>query len=168
MLGVQAGALVHVAAAALGLSTLLTSSATAFAVVRYAGAAYLVALGVQALRRRDAERARPRPAGASGRLFRQGLVVNVLNPKVAVFFLAFLPQFVDPTRGAVPVQIVLLGAIFVALAVLSDGLYAVVAGNVGDRLGRSVTLRRRLDRLSGGVLVALGGVTAVTGQRPRS
>src|SRR4051812_1223815 len=138
MLGVQTGGLVHVAAAAVGVSALIASSATAFAVVRYAGAAYLVHLGVQKLRRpADTPLVAIQPR-TRGRLYREGIVVNVLNPKTAIFFLAFLPQFVDPDRGATAVQVTVLGLLFVALALVSDGAYAVLAGTLGDRLRRSV------------------------------
>ena len=131
------GHAVHVAAAALGLSALLVSSALAFDVVKYLGALYLVYLGVRKLAGWD------RPAGGRAaeprslrRLFGQGVVVNVLNPKTALFFLAFLPQFVDVSRGAVGSQILALGLIFVALGVVSDGLYAVAAGTAGAWLKR--------------------------------
>jgi threonine/homoserine/homoserine lactone efflux protein len=166
MLGVEAGALVHVAAAAAGLSALLASSAVAFGVVKYLGAAYLILLGLQALRRRGHRAAELAPPTSRTRLFRQGVLVQVLNPKVAVFFLAFLPQFVDPGTGAPAAQIAVLGLEFTLIAVLSDGLYALVAGGLGDRLRRSARLRRRLDRLSAGVYLALGTVAAVTGDRP--
>ena len=165
MLGVETGALVHVAAAALGISAVLASSATAFSTVKSAGAAYLVYLGVQRLRRRDEdplENAGPPPRA---RLFRQGVLVNALNPKTGIFFLAFLPQFVDPAAGPVAPQVLLLGAIFVAVAMVSDGAYAVVAGAVGQRLRGSEAVRRRLDRLSGGVYIALGAAAVVGGER---
>jgi threonine/homoserine/homoserine lactone efflux protein len=133
MLGIETGALVHVAAAALGLSAVLASSATAFTAVKYAGAAYLVYLGVRKWRERSGDEV-PEAHPASGlRLFLEGVVVNALNPKTALFFLAFLPQFVDPARGAVALQALVLGGVFVALAVLSDSVYAVAAGSLGDR-----------------------------------
>ena len=168
MLGVETGALLHVAAAALGLSALLTSSATAFAVVRYAGAAYLILLGLQALRRHAGSAREAAPSPGPGRLFRQGVLVNALNPKVALFFLAFLPQFVDPSRGAVAGQVLVLGLLFVLLAVVGDGVYALVAGGVADRLRRSATARRRLTRLGGAIHLLLGGAAAAAGERPRS
>ena len=166
MLGVEAGGLVHVAAATLGLSALLTSSALAFAIVKYAGAAYLIVLGVQALRRGARNRPQAAIACSGGRLFRQGLLVNALNPKVAVFFLAFLPQFVDPARGPVAAQVALLGLCFIAIAVVSDGVYALAAGGVGERLRRSIVVRRRLERTSGAVYLALGTAGALSGERP--
>jgi threonine/homoserine/homoserine lactone efflux protein len=160
MLGVEAGGLVHVAAAALGISAIVASSATAFSIVKYAGAAYLIYLGVQRWRGgEDPGRPEPQPRGA---LFRQGMVVNVLNPKTAIFFLAFLPQFVDPSMAVAP-QVLVLGAEFIAIAVMSDGAYAVVAGTLGERVRRSAATNRWVDRAAGGALIGLGGVAALSG-----
>jgi threonine/homoserine/homoserine lactone efflux protein len=163
-LGVHVGTLVHVAAAALGVSALLVSSAVAFDVVKYLGALYLIYLGVRKLLGRD-EPARGRaPAPRSlRRLFGQGVIVNVLNPKTALFFLAFLPQFVDVSKGAVAVQILALGLIFVALGVVSDGLYAVAAGTAGAWLKRDGRLLRAERYVSGGVFVGLGLTAALAG-----
>ena len=163
MLGVQAGGLVHVGAAALGISAVIASSATAFAVVKYAGAAYLVYLGTRKLLRpADAPLASIERRG-HGRLFREGVIVNILNPKTAIFFLAFLPQFVDPGRGSTAVQVTILGLLFILLALLSDGAYALAAGGLGNRLRRSAAVRRRLDRISGTVYVGLGAAAALSG-----
>ncbi len=135
-LGVETGTLIHVAAAAIGLSALLASSATAFAVVKYAGAAYLVYLGIRAFRRRKPpttfEAGAPQ---APAKTFRQGLLVKILNPKVALFFLAFLPQFVDPARGPAWSQILVLGALLAGLGLVSDSLYALAAARAGGWLG---------------------------------
>jgi threonine/homoserine/homoserine lactone efflux protein len=163
MLGVEAGGLVHVTAATLGLSALLASSAVAFGVVKYAGAAYLIWLGISRLRSREAPEL-PAPA-RDGQVFRQGVMVNVLNPKTALFFLAFLPQFIDPDAGSASLQAALLGLVFVAIAFVSDGLYALVGGSVAERIRRSPAVRRRLDRASGAVLIGLGAVAALTGSR---
>lgn len=168
MLGVEAGALLHVAGAALGLSALLTSSATAFAAIRYLGAAYLVLLGLQALRGSATVRADVRPSVSTRRLFRQGFVVNALNPKVAVFFLAFLPQFTDPAAGSVPAQVALLGLVFVVIATLGDGAYALVAGGVADRVRGSARSALLFRRASGVAYLLLGGAAAVGGQRSRT
>lgn len=165
MLGVQAGGLVHVLFATVGLSALLASSAAAFAVVKYAGAAYLVWLGIGRLRRAGFEPAEQPPPVPHARLFRQGVVVNVLNPKTAIFFLAFLPQFADRDAGPLAPQILVLGLLFVAIATCSDGTYALLAGGLGDRLRRSPRLRARIERASGVVYLALGGVAALTGER---
>jgi threonine/homoserine/homoserine lactone efflux protein len=163
-LGIHVGTLVHVGAAALGLSALLVSSALAFNTVKYLGAAYLVYLGVRKLLGRD-ERAGAATGGprSLGRLFRDGVVVNVLNPKTALFFLAFLPQFVDPARGSAALQVLLLGLVFIALGVLSDGLWALVAGTAGDWLRRDGRVRRAERYLSGSVFVGLGLTAAFAG-----
>jgi len=166
MLGVEAGGLVHVAAAAVGLSAIIASSATAFTVVKLAGAAYLISIGVRRLVAREETLPAATVAGRSAkRLFAQGVVVNVLNPKTAVFFLAFLPQFVDPARGTVTLQFLVLGLTFVAVAMISDGAYALAAGTAGDWLRGSERVRRWLGRFSGAVFVGLG-VTAVLTGRP--
>jgi threonine/homoserine/homoserine lactone efflux protein len=166
-LGIGAGSLVHVAAAAVGLSSLLVSSAEAFAVVKYAGAAYLVLLGVRRLLGRDVADA---PGAASPkplrRLFRQGVIVNVLNPKTALFFVAFLPQFVDADAGAVGAQIAVLGLIFVLLGLVSDGTYALVAGALSGWLRGSSRALRAQRYVSGTVFVSLGLATALASRRP--
>lgn len=164
MLGIQVGALVHVAAAAAGLSAILVRSATAFDAVKYAGAAYLVFLGVRRLLGEDAgEAAAARRDRGLRRLFAQGIVVNVLNPKTALFFFAFLPQFVNVERGSVALQIATLGLLFILVAMVSDGLYALAAGSAAGWLrGRPRFLRG--ERLAtGGVLVGLGLLTAFAG-----
>jgi threonine/homoserine/homoserine lactone efflux protein len=158
--GVHLGTLVHVGAAAVGLSALIVSSAVAFSIVKYAGAAYLVYLGIRRLLAREpfgVVRVDEQPLW---QLFRRGAVVNVLNPKTALFFLAFLPQFVDPTR-TVWTQVVVLGLTFVVLGFVSDGLYAFAAGTIG----RWLRERRQLMRYaSGGVFVGLG-VSAALAKR---
>ncbi len=160
-LGVAVGGLVHVTAAAVGLSALVVSSATAFTVVKLAGAAYLVGLGlVTLLRRSEAERVDVPRERRLRRIFTQGIVVNVLNPKTALFFLAFLPQFVDPDRGAVPAQILALGLLFVVLAVVSDAVWALAAGTASHRLRGSRRFHAVRRYVSGTVFVGLGAVTA--------
>jgi threonine/homoserine/homoserine lactone efflux protein len=160
VLGITTGTLVHIAAAVAGLSALILSSALAFDVVRFAGAAYLIVLGVRRLLTRSVEAAPLERAPTTlRRAYTRGVVVNVLNPKTALFFLAFVPQFVDVSAGHVWLQILVLGLTLAGLGLFSDGTYALVAGTVADRLRGS----RRFDRvqrwLSGGVLVGLG-VTA--------
>ena len=160
-LGIAVGALVHVCAAAIGLSSLLVSSATAFNVVKYAGAAYLIGMGLWTIAKRpDAE-----PVGAPTerrlrRRFAQGVVVNVLNPKTALFFFAFLPQFVDPEKGAAALQIGVLGLVFVLLAVTSDSLWALAAGTASERLRGSRRFLSVQRYVSGSVFVGLGALTA--------
>ena len=165
MLGVQAGGLVHVVAAAFGVSALIASSAAAFTVVKYAGAAYLVFLGLRKLFGRDGDGdAELTAAPASERtLFWHGVVVNILNPKTALFFLAFLPQFVDPAAAVAP-QMLVLGTLLVGLGVLSDGTYALLAAGAGRKLRETAAARRRLDRMSGGVFISLGLVAALAGE----
>ncbi|NJO85225.1 MAG: LysE family translocator, partial [Blastochloris sp.] len=137
-LGVGLGTLGHVLAATLGLSALLVSSVLAFTFVQYAGALYLIYLGVQKLREPPrAADASATPRQRMGAIFRQGVVVNLLNPKTALFFFAFLPHFVDPAAGSVALQILLLGGLFVALGMLSDSLYALLAGTLGQWLKSS-------------------------------
>jgi threonine/homoserine/homoserine lactone efflux protein len=154
-LGIATGGLIHAFAATVGLSALLASSATAFAVVKYAGAAYLVLLGVMRLLRRDDEEV-ARPPRPRRRLYRDGVVVNVLNPKTALFFLAFLPQFVDPNGTAAAAQIFVLGLIFVAIALASDSLWAVTAGTLGGLLKQSRAYLAVRRWVSGTVFVVLG------------
>jgi threonine/homoserine/homoserine lactone efflux protein len=167
-LGIAAGGLVHVLAAAVGISSLVVSSATAFTVVKWAGAAYLVALGLRRLVARERHvqgtvpgtRARP-----LRRVFWQGAVVNVLNPKTALFFLAFLPQFVDVDAGAVGAQVLVLGLVFVGLALVSDSAWGLLAGTAGGWLHRSRRVMQTQRYAAGGVLVGLGLATAFSGSR---
>ena len=159
--GITTGTLVHILAATVGLSALLASSALAFDVVKYLGAAYLIVIGVRRLAGLErAQEERARGTRDLGRLYRQGIVVNTLNPKTALFFLAFLPQFVDPSRGVAWVQVLLLGLLFATLGFLSDGTWALVAGTLGDRLRRSRRFPAVQRYVSGSVLVGLGAVAA--------
>ena len=160
-LGVAVGGLVHVTAATIGLSSLLVSSAGAFTVVKYAGAAYLIALGVLTIVRHREETAAALPRERKlSRRFWQGVVVNVLNPKTALFFLAFLPQFVDPEAGSAALQIAVLGLLFVVLAVFSDSLWALAAGTASARLRGSRGFLRVQRYVSGSVFVGLGALAA--------
>lgn len=156
VLGVHAGSLVHIAAAALGISALIAASATAFTIVKYVGVGYLLWLGVRKLMRRggDGEEVVELRVQSKRRLFWEGFVVNVLNPKTAVFFLAFLPQFTDPAAGPVGPQILLLGAFWLVLGMISDGAYALLSSALAGRMRASTRARRRLDVSSG--LVYLG------------
>jgi threonine/homoserine/homoserine lactone efflux protein len=167
--GVHVGTLVHVAAAALGLSALLVSSATAYHAVRWLGAAYLIWLGIRRLLAKDAPSGSVQGPHASrlglGRIFAQGVVVNVLNPKTALFFLAFLPQFVDVSRGSVPFQVVVFGVAFVLLGLGSDGTYALLASTGAGWLRRRPRVARSSRLVSGGVLIGLGVTTALAGSR---
>jgi threonine/homoserine/homoserine lactone efflux protein len=155
--GIHVGSLVHVAAATAGLSALIVASSLAFSAVKYAGAAYLVYLGIRKLLERTPVEHVERAREPLRRAFLRGIVVNVLNPKTALFFLAFLPQFVDPDRGAVWSQVLVLGLLFVALGIVSDSLYAVAAGTVGGLLRRRRTMLRYA---SGAVYIGLGAAAA--------
>jgi threonine/homoserine/homoserine lactone efflux protein len=161
--GIHVGSLVHVAAATVGLSALLVSSAVAFSAVKFVGALYLIYLGVQRLRGRDSgdgpEVSRELDMR---RVFRQGIVVNILNPKTALFFLAFLPQFVHPEAGSPAVQIVLFGLTLLVLGLTSDMIYAFTAGALGHRLARRA---RTLRHFSGVVYLGLGVATAFAGRK---
>jgi threonine/homoserine/homoserine lactone efflux protein len=169
-LGLEIGTVVHTAAASVGLSAILLTSATAFALVKYAGAAYLVALGVIMLRRARASAPGPDASGtaeyADGRmLVAHAAMTGVLNPKVAVFFLAFLPQFVDPERGAVLAQFAVLGLELAVLGFLFDATLAVVVGRARGRLAPSQRFQALRRRVTGTVLVALGLRLLVADQR---
>jgi threonine/homoserine/homoserine lactone efflux protein len=160
-LGIAVGGLVHVTAAAIGLSSLLVSSATAFAAVKYAGAAYLIGLGLHTLLvRKDEPTTTVRRERRLRRRFGQGVVVNVLNPKTALFFFAFLPQFVDPDKGSAALQIGVLGLLFVGLAVISDSVWALAAGSASERLRGSRRFLAVQRYVSGSVFVGLGTITA--------
>jgi threonine/homoserine/homoserine lactone efflux protein len=154
-LGISVGSLIHTAAAAVGLSALLMSSAIAFAAVKYLGAAYLIYLPGGT------------PSVKLSRIFAQGIVVNVLNPKAALFFFAFLPQFVDPTRGNVADQILFLGVLFAALGLTTDTFWALTSGTVASLFRRSPSAMRTQRYLSGGILISLGVATALAGATPK-
>jgi threonine/homoserine/homoserine lactone efflux protein len=161
VMGVQTGTLVHVLAATLGLSAILLTSALAFDIVKYLGAAYLVYLGVKTLLDKTPLTANAVVERRSlGSIYRQGVVVAVLNPKTALFFFAFLPQFVDPARGAVGVQFLLLGLMFTLMALFTDGTYAILSGTAGGWLKRNQTFLRAQKYISGTIYIGLGLVTA--------
>ena len=163
--GVGLGALVHVAAAAFGVSALLAASAAAFAILKYAGAAYLVYLGIRRLMDKEpvSRRAQGRPQPLS-RIFWQGVVVNVLNPKTALFFLAFLPQFIDVSLGRATLQMLSLGVIYVAMGLLSDGTWALLAGSAGKWLKEHVGVLRIQRYVTGSVFIGLGVAMAASGE----
>ncbi len=156
-LGIATGGLLHVTAAVVGISALVAASAQAFTVIKWAGAAYLIYLGARTWRSAgtDVERWR---AASSRRVFTDAIVVNALNPKAAVFFLAFLPQFVDPTRGSPVAQTLMLGAIFIVVAFVSDTLYGLASGWLSERLAVNGTALRRV----GGVTMIGLGIGALT------
>jgi len=164
MLGIEFGNLFHVVAAALGLSAILMSSALAFEIVKYLGAAYLIYLGIRKL----ITPVKPHEVIVTQekslwRIFSQGAVVAILNPKTALFFLAFLPQFVDTAKGQVPLQTLMLGLIVVGLAIITDSCYALLAGTVGNWLKTSAWYGRFQRYVAGGMYVGLGVLAAVSG-----
>jgi threonine/homoserine/homoserine lactone efflux protein len=163
VLGLHTGTAIHVAAAATGLSAVLLASAAAFQIVKLAGAMYLIGLGISKLLGRGSQQRLGLAPASLRRIYGQGFVVNLLNPKTALFFVAFLPQFVEPARGPVAVQVFVLGLLYITLGLLSDSTYAVVAGTLAPRLRR----RRpgtvsRPERATGLVYVGLGIVAATT------
>lgn len=156
--GACSGLVVHTALASVGLSALLRSSAAAFTVVKYVGAAYLIYLGVKAISNRDSFSV-PRESSSTLKLrkvFLQGVASNVLNPKIALFFLAFLPQFVSPASGNAALQMLVLGMVFTVLALLVFNVIAYFSGTLGDWLARKPALAGGLRWLTGSVLVGLG------------
>ena len=167
--GVETGTLVHISAATVGLSALVASSAVAFDTLRYAGAAYLAYLGIRALLRDDAIELDGGAAPPSARrAYLDGVLVNVLNPKVALFFLAFLPQFVDPARGATSTQILVLGLVVFAIATTSDVVYALAAGALGGWLRSRPAFVRVQRYVTGCVYLGLAAAaTFVPSERRR-
>jgi threonine/homoserine/homoserine lactone efflux protein len=163
--GVESALFIHVAASALGISAIVASSAVAFTAIRWIGALYLLGLGIQAWRSDGLSVSRPVLPARGRHLFRQGFVVSLLNVKVALFFLAFLPQFVDPS-GPVRPQLLLLGGIFVLAAALTDLTYALTSGSPGRWLRDRPAFGRFQGRLSGTVYIGLGLSAAMTGDGP--
>jgi threonine/homoserine/homoserine lactone efflux protein len=164
-LGVETATLLHVGMAAAGPSAALASSATAFAVVKYAGVAYLVYLAARTLTASGRRERRTPVATPGGRMFLEGVLVNLLNPKVALFFLALLPQFVDPQAGPAWTQILVLGGLLATIGLASDLLYALAAGRAGARLRASTGFAGRSRFVAGGVYLALAAVALVGGRR---
>lgn len=160
MLGIESGEVVWLVAAATGVAALLSASAAALGVVRWAGAAYLVYLGVQRWRHAG-DPVTPDRANL-GRTYGQGVITQLLNPKVAVFFVAFLPQFLDPALPIAP-QVLALGAVYVAIAVAVDVTYVMTASALGRRFLRSEAARRRTGKASAATYVALGVTAAASG-----
>jgi threonine/homoserine/homoserine lactone efflux protein len=154
--GIGAGTLVHMMAVALGLSTLLLQVPIAYDAIRYLGAAYLLYLGVRSILSAGDLTAEARPTQDSlPRIFRQGVITNVLNPKVALFFLAFLPQFADPSRGPVFWQIVFLGLLFATSGTIVNTAVALLSGTLGDRLRTNPRISRIQRWFTGTVFIAL-------------
>ena len=162
VLGIHLGTIVHIAAAAVGLSALIVSSALAFAIVKYLGAAYLIWIGIRTFMAKDLDAEAPvLQAEPPYRAFRDGFLVNLLNPKTAIFFLAFLPQFVDPARGGLHWQILTLGLTFMGLGIISDGMFALTAGAAGDFLRRNTRFLRFQRWFAGTSFIGLGLTAAL-------
>jgi threonine/homoserine/homoserine lactone efflux protein len=155
--GVSGGMLIHTAAAVAGLSALIQSSAAAFELIRWVGVAYLLWLAVSALRGSGPALGEGAADGERSllRVGRQGAITNLLNPKVILFFLAFLPQFVDPSRGPVALQLLILGIGFAVVGLLVDASVGVASGRLGRRLASSARVSGLLDRLAALVFVGL-------------
>jgi threonine/homoserine/homoserine lactone efflux protein len=158
MFGIWSGAFLHVVFAALGLSAILATSAVAFSAVKWAGTAYLIWLGIQALRSKGAIHASPVnvPARNLARVFQQGMLVAALNPKVAIFFLAFLPQFVEAGAGPVSAQLFLHGSLIIVAAAFVEPPLVVVGGRLTSYLNNNVRVSRWMDRGLGALFVGLG------------
>jgi threonine/homoserine/homoserine lactone efflux protein len=166
--GIETANLVHIAAAALGLSALLMTSALAFSLVKYLGAAYLIVLGVQTCLSRKAHSALTfSPPKKLSQLFANGFLVNLLSPKAALFYYAFLPQFIDPARGPVVEQLLILGGCFSLLACCTDSLYALLGSTIGKFLSRSVRYQHAQRYVTGSIYILLGLTTAFAGSEKR-
>lgn len=166
--GIETANLVHLVAAALGLSALLMTSALVFSVVKYLGAAYLITLGVRTLLTRTQHTMlSTSTAQKLSRLYTNGLLVNLLSPKAALFYYAFLPQFVDPARGSVVEQLLVLGITFAVLASCTDSLYALLGATIGMVFRRSARFQQASRYVTGGIYIVLGLATAVTGSEKR-
>jgi threonine/homoserine/homoserine lactone efflux protein len=164
MLGIETGEAVYIAAAALGITAVLATSAIALSVVRYAGAAYLLFLGIKAWRNPDAdEQADDRPGGHWG-AYGRGLIVQLLNPKVAVFFVAYFPQFIKPGQPVGP-QVLVLGSVYLTIAVLTDTGYVLLAAWVANKLARTERARRRRARISAIIYFVLAAAAIAIGDR---
>jgi len=167
--GVCSGAVVHVLTAAFGLSALLATSATTFAVVKYAGAAYLLYLGVQALKSRGNALEIPvheeSVVVTPWQAFRQGALVDILNPKTAIFFMAFLPQFVRPNLGSSSSQLIFLGLLVIFVGLIIESIFVLIAARSTDFFRRNPKTSAWLDHALGAILVSLGFKLALTGGR---
>lgn len=166
VLGVETANFFHASAAALGLSAILLSSALAFNVVKYLGAAYLIYLGVRKIiSREDETKTELSRQENLSRIYTQGFVVNLFNPKTALFFFAFLPQFVNTLNANITLQMFLLGIMFVVMGTITDGCYAFVSSSIGNQLKDNQGFARNQRYFTGLIYIGLGVVTAFTGSR---
>ena len=162
-LGIEAATATMVLLTAFGLSALITSSVIAFSIVKYAGAAYLVVLAIREFRSKGHFSIHAKSVTGAGRAFLDAYLVGISNPKTAVFFLAFFPQFVHPSSGPVWSQVLILGGVFVLIGLVFDTGYAMSAGTVGTWLQRHPRALERQKYVSGGIFLAMGGAAALTG-----
>lgn len=167
VLGNTLGELVQVAAVAVGLGVVLTQSVVLFTVIKFAGAAYLVYLGIRAIRHRGegATTADPARGSSTGRVLREGTLVGATNPKSLMFFVAVLPQFVDYSAGAIPWQLATLGLVFLLIAVVSDSAWALAAGTARQWFARSPRRVAAVGTTGGVMMIGLGGTLALTGTK---
>lgn len=166
VLAIETANFLQVVAATLGLSAILLSSALAFDVVKYLGAAYLIYLGVRKLLISEEGTTNGEVrADSLKRIYWQGFAINLLNPKTALFFFAFLPQFVDPSKGNVTSQTLLLGALFVGMALITDSLYALLASSLADKLRGNRHYQKGQRYFAGLVYMGLGITTALMGSK---
>jgi threonine/homoserine/homoserine lactone efflux protein len=165
VLAIETANFLQAVAATLGLSAILLSSALAFDVVKYLGAAYLIYLGIRKLIASNTPAAEVVKPESLSRIYWQGLFVNLLNPKTALFFFAFLPQFVNPARGNVTGQTLLLSALFVGMAIITDSMYALLASSLAERLRGNKHFYKSQRCFAGLVYVGLGITTALTGSK---
>lgn len=160
--GLEIGNFMHVIAATLGLSAVIAASATAFGVVKWIGAGYLIFTGIRTLLSKPTKFDQDQKSIPRRKSFTQGIIVNTFNPKVALFFLSFLPQFIDTERGSTALQSLVLGSLFVLLGMLSDGMYAVLASALREPLIRGKSLPFVQRYIAGSVFVLLGAIAAST------
>jgi threonine/homoserine/homoserine lactone efflux protein len=165
VLGIHTGTLVHLAAAVVGLSAIIVASSIAFTTIKYIGAAYLIYIGIRRLLSKDESEVRAQSTSRSlARVYWQGFLVNLLNPKTALFFLAFLPQFVERGGEPVALQTTILGLLFIGIGMLSDSTYALVASGARSRILASPAVARRREAITGTIYIGLGVTAALAGE----
>lgn len=160
--GLEIGNFMHVIAATVGLSAVIAASATAFSVVKWIGAGYLIYIGIRTLSQKPVSFSQEQKSLSRRKSFSQGIIVNTFNPKVALFFLSFLPQFIDEKSGSAALQSLILGSMFVAIGLCTDGLYALVASALRSTLLRGKSLPFVQRYVAGSVFIALGLIASTT------
>ena len=160
--GLELGNFVHVIAATIGLSALIAASATAFGIVKWIGAGYLIFIGIRTITRKPASFSQEQKSLTRRKSFTQGIIVNTFNPKVALFFLSFLPQFIDEKSGSAALQSLILGSLFVAIGLCTDGMYAFLASALRTTLLRGKSLPFVQRYVAGTVFIALGLIASTT------